>query len=266
MIDFPDIALDLGKQFGGMAVTFVAGLTATRLKKEVRLRRFLKSFGKTACDPDHLFICLPLWQVKDAPRDSKRFEKIGPDKKVYSYFGPSQTLSYHDILASQELSFIFEEFYRKPPHIVLDTDRTDMSNKSGLFLGSQIANIKVRQILATIDQPYIEIVEQEETDDHPSAEAIRDKESGKIWDSAGEYEYSVVMRLENPQCPFGYFFLVFGCHSAGTLAAARYLRRQWGVFKKARSNAVVVLRLPRGAPEMARVHRRYGFSKNKTTA
>jgi hypothetical protein len=69
----------------------------------------------------------------------------------------------------------------------------------------------------------------------------------------------MVLRVPNYRTPNAYFFLVFGAHAAGTLAAGIYLKNHWEEFKDADPAAGVVIEMPRSDIAHYRVVAKYGF-------
>ena len=241
-----DFILEIIRDYGKLGVTFLLGLFSNWIIRKIRFTKFMKVFGKKARSSKNIFICMPLWKVKDGPRDLKRFDNPSP-----GYFGPTETLAYGDIKACQEIEALFGQFFKNPVKIVLDGDQLDLADCSGVLLGA--LNEKTRKLLSNIHDSQIGIVETPETVEHPAIITIVDKLHNESFDSSGDREYSAIVRMPNPVCPNNNFFLVFGAHAAGTLAAAHYLRKYWRYFLNSESHAAIILGMPRNDAELALV-------------
>jgi hypothetical protein len=246
-----DFILDIIRDYGKLGVTFVLGLCANWIVFRVRYANFTKVFGKTARSSKNLFICVTLWEVREAARNVKRFDKPGP-----GYYGPTETLAYGDIKACQEIEALFGQFFKEPVKIVLDWEQFDLTKCSGIILGA--LNEKTRKLISEVYDSPIGIVETQETDEHPSSIIIVDKFNNESFDSSGEREFSAIVRMPNPVCPKSRIFLVFGAHAPGTTAAANYLRKNWRYFLNSQSHAAIILSMPRDDADLAAVVRVIG--------
>lgn len=261
-MDLADIVLGLVEIAVFPGVTFALGWGIAKIRDWKKFRVFCKVFGRVAEKQENLIISLPLWRVKDCSRDDTRFQKLRLDGKYEEYYGPDETISWDDLKAGAQIASIIAEVYSRPVSYSLDNDRDlDIIGKSLIMIGSPLANIRARGILELVQQPYLEYVDQEETEEHPARTAIRDKRENTLYDSSGDWEYSLILRVPNYRTEGGYFFLVSGPHAEGTLAAATYLKNNWEEFENADPVAGILLKMPRGDITLHGVLKRFGFSQ-----
>lgn len=261
-MDVTDLILGLVEIAVFPGVTFALGWGISKIRDLKRFRTFCKVFGSVAERQDNIVISLPLWRVKDSSRNNTRFQKLRLDGKYEEYYGPDETISWDDLKAGAQIASIIAEVYSKPVNYSLDNDRDlDIVDKSLIMIGSPLANIRARGILELVRQPYLEYVEQEETEKHPARTAIRDKIENILYDSSGDWEYSMILRVPNYRSKGGYFFLVSGPHAEGTLAAATYLKNNWKEFENADPVAGILLKMPRGDITLHGVLRKFGFPR-----
>jgi hypothetical protein len=258
-MDGHDILYDIILSLVIAGITFLATCGWKAIKKRRLLRRLAKCFGKGAHSVGNVYLCLPLLSLIATSRNECRFEKRDFTGDTYSFFGPSKTLSYQDVQAGQEVASIFNEFFSDPMEMIFDDGVKDLEDKTVFFIGSPISNFFVKHLFERLRQPFIDFLDQEETDEHKAAIGFIDLIDNKIYDSGGANEYSVIIRMSNPESEGNYFFVLCGAHAAGTFAAARYLKRNWSEFKSAEDAAVIVLGMPRGCYQLAQVERRHGF-------
>lgn len=252
-----ELGYELVKEFAKIATIFVAGTSLGFIKNVMRLRTFKRVFGSIAAEKEGFIICLPLWKAIESTRDTFRFSKVGLDNKVYSYYGPNDTISQHDNESANEISVLYHSLFLKPISIITDNEIFDY-NKTIIFIGSPIANIRIKSYLESYPNKYINFIIQEENDDHKSAIGIYDKTNNEVYDSGGNIEFSVIIRSKNPQCENGFFFIIGGAHAEGTLAAARYLRNNWKQISKFDEEFALVLEMPRGNIAFSKVKTCYG--------
>lgn len=242
---FIDLVYELAKEFAKIATIFVAGTSFGFVKNVIRLRIFKQVFGSIAAENDGFIICLPLWKAIESSRDTVRFSKVGLDGNVYSYHGPNDTISQHDNESANELSVLYHSIFVKPISVVTDNENFNY-NKSIIFIGSPIANIRIKSFLESYPNKYIDFIVQDESDNHKSAIGIFDRSNNTIYDSGSKVEYSVITRSKNPQCEKGFLFIIGGAHAEGTLAAARHVRINWKNFAKYDDEFAIILEMPRG--------------------
>lgn len=242
-------------------VTFFLGWFINKIRKQLKFRTFRKVFGQVAEDPENILFSLPLWKVKETSRDETRFEKIGFDGKTEAFYGPDDTVAFDDLDATAQVASILAEFFPSPVNFTLDNDRRlEITGKTVIMIGSPLVNLRARSVLELVKQPHLDFVDQEETTDHPARTGILDKRKGLVYDSSGDWQYSMILRVPNYRTPGAYFFLVFGAHAAGTLAAGIYLKNNWEDFKDADPAAGVLIEMPRSDIAHYRVVAKYGFS------
>ncbi|MBD3230241.1 MAG: hypothetical protein GF329_18830 [Candidatus Lokiarchaeota archaeon] len=218
---------------------------------------FCKVFGKVVENSDNLVISIPLWRVKEAPRDTYRFRKIGIDGKEEKYYGPSDLVAFADLEAVNQISSFISKFYSDPVQFKLDNDKNfKIFGKTIIVIGSTVSNSLTRKILNSNKHLPFCFEEQEETLEHPAALCIKDNKSKILYDCSWEWQYSMVMRIPNK--PMGYFFIVAGPHAEGTLGAALFLKSNWKKFENAQSIAAILLEMPRGKSDF-RVVKKIGF-------
>ncbi len=241
-------------------ITFFLGWFITKIRKLLKFRTFRKVFGQIAEHPENILFSLPLWKVKAASRDETRFEKIGFDEKIEAFYGPDDTVAFDDLDATAQVASILAEFFPTPVNFTLDNDRSlEITGKTVIMIGSPLVNLRARSVLDLVEQPHLDFVDQEETADHPARTGILDKRRGLLYDSSGDWQYSMILRVPNYRTSGAYFFLVFGAHAAGTLAAGIYLKNNWEEFKDADPAAGVVIEMPRSDIAHYRVVVKYGF-------
>jgi len=252
-----DLGYELVKEFAKIGTIFIAGTSFGFVKNVMRLRKFKRVFGSIAAVDDRFIICLPLWKAIESSRDIARFSKIGLDNKTYTYYGPSDTISFHDNEAANELSVLYNSIFNKPTKIIIDNEQIELNNTI-MFIGSPIANIRLKSYLDVHTNKYLEFIQQEENEIHKSAIGIFDKINNCTYDSGKNIEYSVVMRSKNPQCENGYFYIIGGAHAEGTLAASRYVRLNWKDFADYDDDFAIVLEMPRSNATFSKVKVCYG--------
>jgi len=255
------MTLEIIKDLAVAALLVLLGWVSSRVRFWWKFARFLKAFGSSAQSLGNVMICLPLWKVVPAPRDVKQFKKAGPDGREYAYFGPDDMLAKGDVDAAEAVSVLFGQFFSQPVRLLLDTEDVDLEGKCVVLIASPIANLRMRYLLADHPHPYFEFRETEETEEHPAAQLLYDKQEGTVYDSAGDREYSLVMRMPNPHSPrTAFFYLGAGGHVTGTLAAAKYLLKHWRRFARSKDpHAAVLLGMRRGDPPSRRVIKEYGL-------
>ncbi|MFX1476294.1 MAG: hypothetical protein ACFFCO_12575 [Promethearchaeota archaeon] len=243
-------------------ITFVLGWFVNKIRKQLKFRTFRKVFGQIAENPENIIFSLPLWKVKDASRDSTRFEKVGFDEKTESFYGPDDTVAFDDLDATAHVASILAEFFPTPVNFTLDNDRSlEITGKTVIMIGSPLVNLRARSVLELVKQPHLDFIDQKETADHPARTGILDKRRGLLYDSSGNWQYSMILRVPNYRTAGAYFFLVFGAHAAGTLAAGIYLKNHWEEFKDADPAAGVVIEMPRSDIAHYRLVAKYGFPR-----
>jgi hypothetical protein len=246
-----------------LALTFSGGLLLSHLKRALRFRKFRTVFGKTVRQADNLFLCLPEWVLKPSPEGSPRFEMTGLGQTTREYVGPSRLYDVLDVKASFELSAWLGGFFNQSIDLIPDRESLVMGHKSGIFLGSALANVHVDCLLKQNTIPFVELIECSETPESPGCYLIKDSATGTVYDSSGEQGYALIIRLINPQTPDGYIFLVFGPHDTGTYAAATYLRMHWTEFINAEKTCALLLEIPNKFPEHVTVVKSYNMNRKR---
>lgn len=223
---------------------------------------FCKVFGETVRDPSNLIISIPLWKVKEAPRDTHRFEKLGIDGLEEKYYGPSDLVAFADLEAVNQISSFVSKFYKEPTQFKLDNDKKfDPSGKTIIVLGSTVSNSLARKILNSKKNLPFTFEKQEETLEHPAAlcikdNFIKDNSTKKIYDCSWDWHYAMVMRVPNNSS--GYYFILAGPHAEGTLGAALYLKNNWKIFQNANPICAILLEMPQKKSDF-RVIKKVGF-------
>jgi hypothetical protein len=258
-MSFLAVLFDFIKNFGFMILTFLLGLGWTAFRKRRRLGRLRRAFGEDADSVENVCLCVPLLGLKAATRETCRFEKKDFTGEVHSFHGPSEALAYQDVEAGREVASIFNDFFSDPIEMIYDNTTKDLTGKTVFFIGAPVSNFLVKHVLRSVEQPFVEFVPQEETEEHQAALGFKDLRTNEVLDSGGEREYSLVMRLPNPHSDGDHFFFLCGAHAAGTFAAARYLKQHWREFVGAEEAAVVFLGMVRGCCHTASPVRKYGF-------
>jgi hypothetical protein len=244
--------------------TFLLGWSINKIRKQLKFRTFRKVFGQIAENPENIVFSLPLWKVKDASRDTTRFEKIGFDETIEAFYGPDDTVAFDDLDATAHVASILAEFFPTPVNFTLDNDRSlEITGKTVIMIGSPLVNLRARSVLDLVKQPHLDFIDQKETADHPARTGILDKHKGLLYDSSGDWQYSMILRVPNYRTTGAYFFLVFGAHAAGTLAAGIYLKNNWEEFRNADPEAGVIIEMPRADIAHYRVVAKYGFPKGE---
>ncbi len=246
-----------------LALTFSGGLLLSHFKRAWRFRKFRAVFGKTVQRADNLFLCLPEWILKPSTDGSPRFEKNGLAQNTREYMGPSRLYDTLDVKASFELSAWLGGFFHQSIKLVPDRETLVMRDKSGIFLGSALANVHVECLLKQNTIPFMEFIDCPETPESPGCYLIKDSGTGTVYDSSGEQGYATIIRFINPQTPDGFIFLVFGPHDTGTYAAATYLRVHWTEFVRAEKICALLLEIPNKFPEHVTVVRSYGMNRKQ---
>jgi hypothetical protein len=242
-------------------ISFIGGLSYTKVRAWLKFRQFSQVFGTAAASSKSVFICHTLWQVLPSSRNEIRFLKHDFDGTPCQYHGPDELIASDDVRATTQIEALFYEFYKEPIEIVWDTQKNinDLRRRSGVFIG-HFSNLRTSKLLLDSDISFLKFEEASESDDHPTSLLIQDKQDHTLFSSTGKKEYAVIIRIPNPGSPReAFFFLVFGAHSTGTFAALKYLRENWQEFTKASPTCGLVLEMPRSTPDMVTVRKRYGF-------
>ncbi|MGY5874837.1 MAG: hypothetical protein RTU30_03745 [Candidatus Thorarchaeota archaeon] len=240
------------------AIAFGLGWFVQRVRRRRKFRRFLRVFGFVAENPENIVLILPLWALIETTRDDTRFKKVGFDGKAEEYYGPTRMIAFDDLEASAQVASILAEFYPAPIKYSIDND-PKLKDKTIILLGEPLANTLTQSILEGVKQPYFEYVIENEKEDHSMCTAIRDKTTDELFDTTGVWQYSMVLRIPNPESPKGYVFVVSGALAMGTLAASSYLKEHWEDFAHAQPSAGVLLKTPQSDFAHYLVVKRYGF-------
>jgi hypothetical protein len=244
--------------YGGIFIfTTFLGFSWQWIKRLFAFYRLRKAFGRCADKTDNLVMSMPLWSVKEAPRETMRFQRRSHRGKIEEFYGPTETVAYQDFIGAIEIADLFADYHSRPIRVIQDDERPDWVGKTGILLGSPLANYHAKAIYDYYRQQHfgdllIEIFGIPENEETEARMAFKDCKTQIEYHASRDIEYAVIMRLNNyfgKKSRKGYIFIVCGIHAEGTLAAATYLRTHWQRFTSRKGPAAALIEMQRARPE-----------------
>lgn len=275
-----------------LIIIFILGLLTwfpvEKIRRSRRYKAFLKVFGEVAAKHEDIILSIPLWKVKSNPSGDPRFIKqtfnVPKDEMTLAY-GPEDTVAFSDLAGCIEINSFISSFHPKPLTFKLDTSdplKTISANKTIFIIGSPIANLLAREAIETAkgeeeppdpslsSQSYLKYIAQKESSERGVGTIIWDVQNDRLYDSDRDWEYSMILRILN-DTKDGYLFFIGGPHAPGTLAAAKFLKTNWKLFKGANQQIAGLLLRTRRDPyetgkyaDSAQIDKMYGFPKKLT--
>ncbi len=249
----------VAKEFVFPAAAFVVGYSVKKLTTFARCRAMVRVFGRAAWKPENLFLSLPLWTLKKGPPGTERYIRKTPTGGEDACYGPTEMVSADDLASSREITAFFAQFHAKTVPTVWDDRRVDLRGRGGVFIGSPVGNLLVKDFFQSIEGLPVRFHHTPAGEGHPHDETIEVIETQKMYRPDTKNDYALILRTPNPSDKKGYFIFICGLGAEPTLSAAIYFRNNWKRFAACSETSFIVLTMPARHPQMASVAEEHGF-------